>query len=62
MMRFFIAFVLFAAGGNFERFLAGGTDMFFGTRWFLLVLAIGGAFGGLTLIPSNSSGIRKSEL
>jgi hypothetical protein len=61
MMRFFIAFALFASGANFERFMMGDTDSFFGTRSLLLVLAVGGAVCGFYLMPSNCSGNRKGE-
>lgn len=58
MMRFFILFFVFCAGGNFERFMAGGTDWIFGTHWMLAVYSAVGVFAGAILIRTLSSGNR----
>lgn len=52
MKKIWIIFSLFAAGGNFERFMNNGTDSFFGTHWLLIVCAGIGLIVGWDLIPT----------
>lgn len=53
MSKLWCATCFFVAGGNFERFLNGEPDSFFGVYWLLPIYAICGVLVGWSLIPTR---------
>jgi hypothetical protein len=45
--------LIFMAGADFERFINGGTDAFFGTRWLLLTFIVSMMLVGMSMLRAR---------